>query len=166
MIIFEDELLRLVEVLPAVTVGSQTTNVKFNWGTEEVLAKYLTMNGETSFPLIWLVEGKDTNDEKEPSVTRQNAKIVILHMSQAPEEFNQYQHEYDYNLILQPILNNLISAIKRGGIARFNYKDFKTQRVKNYSMKEVEKSLVYVCNAIVFESDITFRGGCLQNINF
>jgi hypothetical protein len=167
MIIFEDELLRLVEILPNVTVGSQSTNVKFNWGTEEVLTKYLTMNGIESFPLIWLVEGVDTNNEREPSVTR-NAKIIILHMSQAPNEFNQYQHEYDFKLILQPILDNLIKALDRSGISRYDNTNFKTQRVKNFSMKEVNESLVYVCNAIVFESEITFSGlsSCINTINF
>jgi len=157
MIIFEDQLLRLIQILPNVTVGSQSTNVKFNWGTEEILTKYLVENGEQSFPLIWLVEGKDNNNEREPSVTRR-AKIVILHKSQAPEQYNQYQHEYDYNKILQPILDNLIQALTMSGISRFNDIDFTTQRVKNYSMMEVDKSLVYICNAIVFEAEITFTG--------
>lgn len=157
MIIFEDALLRLVEILPDVTVGSQTTNVKFNWGTEEVLTKYLSENGEQSFPLLWLVESKDKNNEREPSVTRR-AKIVILHKSQAPSEYNQYQHDFDYKLILQPILDNLIRSLTMSGISRFNDADFDTQRVKNYSMQEVNKSLVYICNAIVFEAEITFTG--------
>jgi hypothetical protein len=167
MIIFEDELLRLVEILPNVTVGSQSTNAKFNWGTEEVLTKYLTMNGIESFPLIWLVEGVDTNNEREPSVNR-NAKIIILHMSQAPNEFNQYQHDYDFKLILQPILDNLIKALTMSGISRYDNTNFRTQRVKNFAMKEVDKSLVYICNAIVFEAEITFSGisSCLNTINF
>jgi hypothetical protein len=167
MIIFEDELLRLVEILPNVTVGSQSTNVKFNWGTEEVLTKYLTMNGIDSFPLIWLVEGVDTNNDREPSVTR-NAKIIILHMSQAPNEFNQYQHDFDFKLILQPILDNLIKSLDRSGISRYDNTNFRTQRVKNFAMKEVDKSLVYICNAIVFEAEITFSGisSCLNTINF
>ena len=95
MIVFEDQLARIVEILPTVTVGEQTATVKFNWGTETVLANYLTLNGKLSFPLIWLVEGEDSNDLREPNV-RRSARIVILHESQAPSEFNPYQHEYDY----------------------------------------------------------------------
>jgi hypothetical protein len=167
MIIFEDELQRLVELLPNITVGANTTNVKYGWGTENVLATYLTMNGKVSFPLIWLVEGQDTNDNREPSVTR-NAKIVILHESQAPNEFNPYQHEYDFKLILQPILDNLLIALEQSGISRIDNTDFRTQRVKNYSMRSVDESLVYICNAIVLESSITFNGlsSCIQTIQF
>jgi hypothetical protein len=125
------------------------------------------MNGKVSFPLIWLVEGQDTNDNREPSVNR-NAKIVILHESQAPNEFNPYQHEYDFKLILQPILDNLLIALEQSGISRYDNTDFRTQRVKNYSMREVDNSLVYICNAIVFDSLITFSGlsTCVQTIQF
>lgn len=167
MIVFEDELQRLVEILPDLTIGDVTTNVKYGWGTEEVLASYLTMNGKLSFPLIWLVENNDRNDNREPSVIR-NAKIVILHESQAPNEFNPYQHAYDYNLILQPILDNLLIALTQSGISRHDDRNFTTRRVKNYSMREVNESLVYICNAIVFESEITFYdiSSCIQTIQF
>ena len=167
MIIFEDELQRLIELLPNITVGANTTNVKFGWGTESVLATYLTMNGKVSFPLIWLIEGQDNNDNREPSVTR-NSKIVILHESQAPSEFNPYQHEYDFKLILQPIFDNLLIALQQSGISRMDDTNFITQRVKNYSMREVDKSLVYICNAIIFETSITFSGisSCTQTIQF
>jgi len=106
MIVFEDELARIVEVLPSITVGDVTKSIKFDWGTETVLANYLTLSGTDAFPLIWLVEGEDTNDLREPSVKR-NARIVILHQSQQPEQFNPYQHEYDYKIILQPTRHRL-----------------------------------------------------------
>jgi len=167
MIIFEDQLARIVGVLPTITVGDATASVKFGWGTETVLANYLTLAGRNSFPLIWLVEGIDTNDLREPSVSR-NARIVILHESQAPSEFNPYQHEYDYKLILQPILDNLLQALSQSGISRYNSNSFTTERIKNYSTREIDKSLVYMCNAIALETQIIFSGvsSCIQEISF
>jgi hypothetical protein len=166
MIIFEDQLSRIVQVLPPLTSGSLTQKINFGWGTEEVLTKYLTMAGKLSFPLIWLAEGEDINDLREPSVKR-NARIIILYESQAPNEFNAYQHEYDYDIILQPILDNLLIGLEQSGISRYDNKNFKTKRVKNYSMRN-EESLVFICNAIVLDSEITFSGisSCLQTINF
>lgn len=167
MIIFEDQLARIVQVLPPLTNGTLIQKINFGWGTEEVLTKYLTMAGKLSFPLIWLAEGEDTNDLREPSVKR-NARIIILYESQAPSEFNAYQHEYDYNVILQPILNNLLIALTQSGISRYDDTNLKTQRVKNYSMRN-EESLVFICNAIVLNSDITFSGisTCINtNIDF
>jgi hypothetical protein len=166
MIVFEDQLARLIEVLPPLTNGTLSQKINFNWGTEEVLAKYLTLSGKKSFPLIWLVEGVDNNDLREPSVKR-NARIIILYESQAPSEFNSYQHEFDYKIILQPILDNLLTALKTSGISRIDDANFKTQRVKNYSMRNNE-TLVYICNAILLDAEITFSGvsSCLQTINF
>jgi len=167
MIVFEDQLARIVEVLPDVVVGSQTATLNYGWGTKEVLTEYLTLKGKLSFPLIWLEEGQDSNDLREPSVKR-NSRIVILHESQAPSEFNPYQHEYDFKLILQPILDNLLIALSQSGISRYDDSNFRTQRIKNYSMREEDNSLVFICNAIVLDAEITFSGQstCLQTIQF
>ncbi len=167
MMVFEDQLARLVEVLPQITSGDLSQKINFGWGTESVLAKYLVLKGRLSFPLIWLVENVDTNNLREPNVSR-DAKIVILYESQAPDELNPYQHEFDYKVILQPICDNLITALKQSGISRFDDSDFRTQRVKNYSMRKEDESIIYICNAIVFEAKITFSGisSCLNEIDF
>jgi len=163
MIIFEDEMSKIVGALPPITRGELSAPINFSWGTEEVLAKYLALKKRPSFPLIWLVEGQDTNDLREPSVTR-NARLVILYESGAPDEFNAYQHANGFDNILQPICDNLIIALKQSGISRINDKEIKTQRVKNYSMLNAKKSLIYVCNAIVFDAEITFMAGfCINN---
>jgi len=167
MIVFEDQLARIVEVLPTPTINEIAKPIFFNWGTETLLANYLTLSKGENFPLIWLAEGQDTNDLREPSVTR-NARIVILYQSQCPNEFNPYQHKYDYNMILQPIADNLMTALTQSGISRYDDKSVRVQRVKNYSMNTTEDSLVFVCNAIVIDIDLIFSGvsSCIQTINF
>lgn len=168
MIVFEDELARLIEVLPAITDAKGTEYaVNFNWGTEEVLAKYLTLKGKLSFPLVWLVEGEDTNDLREPNVKR-NARIVIINESQAPSEFNPYQHQFDYDVILQPICDNLLIALENSGISRIDNRTIRTRRVKKYSLREVNETLVYICNAIVIDAEIIFSGlsTCIAPIKF
>jgi hypothetical protein len=167
MIVFEDQLARIVEVLPTPTINEISKPIFFNWGTETVLANYLTLSKGSQFPLIWLAEGQDTNDLREPSVSR-NARIVILYQSQAPSEFNPYQHEWDYNIILQPIADNLLTALTQSGISRYDDKNVRVQRVKNYSMNTTEDSLVFICNAIVIDIDLIFSGvsSCIQTIKF
>jgi hypothetical protein len=168
MIIFEDQLARIIEVLPPLTSGDLTQKINFGWGTKEVLTQYLTQKGKLSFPLIWLEEGADVNDLREPSVKRK-ARINIIYESQAPAEFNPYQHEYDFKLILQPILDNLLLALQQSGISRYSDSNFTTQRVKKFSMREeINKNLVFICNAIVLDAEITFSGvsSCLQTIQF
>ena len=168
MIVFENELARLVEVLPPIVdANSNSFAINYNWGTAEVLAEYLTLNGKLSFPLIWLEVGEDTNDLREPSVKR-NANIIILSETQAPSEFNPYQYQYDFNVVLQPIADNLIIALENSGISRIDTTNIKTKRITKYAMREVDKSLVFICNAIVINADITFSGlsSCLNQIQF
>ena len=168
MIVFEDQFARLIETFPPLfDAKGDGYYASFNWGTEEVLASYLALKGKLSFPLIWLVEGEDTNDLREPSVKRK-ARIIILTESQAPNEFNPYHHQYDYQVILQPMLDRLLTALDQSGISRYDNQTFKTRRVKKYSLREEKKSLVFICNAIVLDAEITFSGvsSCLRTIKF
>lgn len=168
MIVFEEQLGRLVEVLPSITDANDNVfPINYNWGTEEILNQYLKLNGKLSFPLIWLETGEDTNDLREQSVKRQ-ANIIILNESQAPQEFNPYQYQYDFSLVLQPIADNLIKALEQSGISRFDDRNIKTKRVTKYSMRENDKSLIFICNAIVINAEITFSNvsSCLQTIQF
>ena len=163
MIIFEDRLAELVGTMPQLSLNDIDYQINFDWGTEEVLAKYLILNEKRSFPLIWLVESQDINNLREPSVKR-NARLVILNESLQPDQFNSYFHEFDYNKVLQPILDNLLIGLKQSGFSRIDDKVLKTQRVKNYSTRNQDESLIYICNAIVLDAEITFTDGCLQKI--
>jgi len=107
--VFEDEFARIVDELPSLTIGGVTKSINFNWGTETVLANYLTLAGTDAFPLIWCVEGEDTNDLREPSVKR-NARIVILHQSNQQEAQNYplvfvLEHK-PYRKYLKPLANS------------------------------------------------------------
>jgi hypothetical protein len=176
MIVFEEQAERLVNILPqSVDDNGTARNIKFDWGTIEVLNKFLVKaNQETPYPLIWLVPSKDTNDLREPSVTRR-ARFIFATLSYSPDEFNRYQYQYDFAKILQPIVDNFLIALTRSGISRFDDKDFETERVPNYSVLYKEDSedksktaQIAVWNAIVLDATITFSGisSCLNEFNF
>jgi len=175
MIIFEDQLARIIEVLPQLTSGALSQKINFNWGTEDILVKYLTLNGKLSFPLVWLVEGMDNHDLKEPNVKR-NAKLLFLYESQAPSEFNPYQHEYDFKQILQPIVDNFLIAIRSSQISDLvDARNVNTYRHKgylaNYTKDTVPKTRnvgTYICNAIQLDAEIVFRNveRCVPTIIF
>ena len=175
MIIFEDQLARIIEVLPPLTSGALSQTINFGWGTKEVLTQYLTQKGKLSFPLIWLEEGSDVNDLREPSVKR-NARINIIYESQAPAEFNPYQHEYDFKQILQPIVDNFLIAIRSSQISDLvDTRNVNTYRHKgylaNYTKDTVPKTRnvgTYICNAIQLDAEIVFRNveRCVPTIIF
>ena len=76
MITFEESLGKLIQLLPDVTIGENDYSIKYNWGTQELLNKYLILNKENSYPLIWLIVGRDSNDIYNKNISR-NARIVI-----------------------------------------------------------------------------------------
>ncbi len=168
MIVFEEQLARLVDVLPPF-IGADLVEfpINYNWGTIETLNKYLSLSIEkTPYPLIWLANGKDTHDLREPSVTR-NARIIIATRSLNVDELNPYQYQNDFKVILQPVLDNLLLALKLSGISRYNDVDLEIERVPNYAINEITNQ-IDVWNAIVLDAEITFSGvsTCVKEINF
>lgn len=156
MITFEEQLGKLVKLLPAVTIGETEYPINYNWGTQEVLNKYLITNKENSYPLVWLIVGRDTNDKNNKTI-RRNARIVIATRSMSKEEFNEFQFQSYYKEILNPIKDNLIKAIECSGISYLTEDTYESEFIPNYSFQDSEGVLVDVWNAIVLNVDITFN---------
>jgi len=168
MIVFRNEFQRIVDVLPAfIDANNVSFNIKFDGGTTEYLNKYLSLFTEnTPYPLIWLVDGKDNHNEREPSVQRK-ARIIIATRSLNVDELNPFQYENDFGKILYPIANNLLLALKLGGISRYDDTNIDTEEFVNYTNADLTNQ-IDVWNALALEIDITFSGvnNCLKTINF
>jgi len=160
MIVFEEQLGRIIELLPSITdANSNVFPMNYNWGTIEVLNKYLLLpENNSKYPLIWLSTGSDENDLREPSVKRK-ARIIIATRSLNESELNPFQYENDFKVLLQPIADSLIDALITSNISRINREKIGTERVPNYSVSYKEESQIKqidVWNAIVLDLDITF----------
>ena len=90
MITFEESLGKIVQLLPNVTIGVNNYPINYNWGTQELLNKYLIKNKENSYPLIWLIVGRDSNDIynkniplRRFSAIRKSAQQLILRKAAA-----------------------------------------------------------------------------------
>jgi hypothetical protein len=171
MIVFEEQLGRLVEILPPFTDANNSDfTIKYGWGDINELNKYMFVNSNQVYPLIWLSAGEDNHNLREPNVKR-NATIVIATKSLMQDELNPFQYENDFKVILQPILDNLIIALQRSGISILNEATVKTNRVVNYGVDfriANEIKTLDIWNAIVFDAEITFTSTttCINNFNF
>lgn len=154
MISFEETLGKLVNLLPTVDINGNNFTVKYNWGTEEVLNKYLITNKENSYPLIWLINGIDKNDIKNYKISR-NARIVIATRSMNKEEFNEFQFQTYYKEILYPIQMNVIKVLESSGISEIIDDNYSSKFVPNYSFQDEKGSLVDIWNAIVLDVNIS-----------
>lgn len=172
MIVFETAIDAIVNVLPpSVDAKNVSRSIQFGWGTIEELNKYLLLpSNRSKYPLIWLTTGKDTNDLREPSVTRR-ARLIFATRSTNSSELNRYQFRNDFDVILQPVLDNFLYTLTHSGISRFNDKDFETERLPNYSVVlggESKTETLAIWNAITLDASITINGStnCLKQIFF
>ena len=147
MITFEESLGKIVKLLPDVRIGENDYPINYNWGTQELLNKYLILNKENSYPLVWLVVGRDSNDINNKNISR-NARIVIATRSMNKEEFNEFQFQTYYKEILYPIQINLIKALRRSGISTIIDDVYNSEYKPNYSFNDDNGKLVDIWNAI------------------
>lgn len=155
MITFEESLGKIVQLLPDVKIGETDYKIKYNWGTQEVLNKYLITNKENSYPLIWLIVGRDSNDINNKNISR-NARIVIATRSMNKEEFNEFQFQTYYKEILYPVQMNLIKSLRMSGISKIIDEVYSSEYKPNYSFENSEGGLVDIWNAIELTIEISF----------
>jgi len=168
MITSEETLGRLVDLLPPlIDANDNEFKVHYNWGSQEVLNKYLKMYKDAVYPLVWLINSNNTENEQTKRINK-NARIVIATKSFAVNEFNPYQYQNDFLKVLNPVKINLIKAIRSSGITQLNNEDYNHSFVPNYSFEDNDGTLIDVWNAIVLDLDIEFRTDytCINAIKF
>lgn len=167
MIVFEERLGELFDLLPVVTdANSNEFKPRFMWGTQDVLNKFLTLQETSSkYPLIWLVNGEDNYDSMKVNVRRET-RLVIAMRSDKSDEFNPFIYETDYKLILNPILDNVLTALQNSSISYLYDREFTVQRLPNYSVNNNGNGQVDIWNAIVLDCSIDINNQCLLPIKF
>ena len=170
MIVFETALASIFDQLPIITDQATPPNEfkpRFEWGTQDVLNKFITLADTTSkYPLIWLVNGTENHTVSNKRVQRQT-RIVIAKESESPNDFNRLLFQTEFDLILNPVLEKILKALERSGISKIVNYDYTVQRMPNYSEVLNEGKTVAIWNAIVFEANIELHGQrCLKTINF
>jgi len=164
MIVFEEKLRELVALLPQ---WNDTFEIRYDWGTIDVLNKFLVLKeSKSKYPLIWLVTSKDTDDLLRNRVTR-NARFVIATRSNDVDAFNAKQYQTDYKEILIPVYNNFITVLNSSGISKIVGSTIDKELKPNYSVNDNGKGLITIWNALVLDLEIELIDGCIkQNIKF
>jgi len=164
MIVFEEKLRELVALMPK---WNGTHDVRYDWGTIDVLNKFLVLKeSKSKYPLIWLVTSKDTDDLLRNRVTRQ-ARFVIATRSNDVDSFNAKQYQTDYKEILIPVYNDFITVLNSSGISKIVGSTIDKELKPNYSVNDNGKGLVTIWNALVLDIEVELTNGCIiENIKF
>ena len=168
MITIEQTLGRFVDLLPShIDSANNEFKIHYNWGTQEVLNKYLHIYKDAVYPLVWLINSSDKENKQTKRISR-NARIVIVTKSYAKEEFNPYQFQNDFLKTLNPIKDNLIKLVRGSGVSQLIDEEFTYQFVPNYSFQDNNGTLIDVWNAIVLDLNIEVRTDyeCINVLKF
>ena len=168
MITIEQTLGRFVDLLPShIDSANNEFKIHYNWGTQEVLNKYLHIYKDAVYPLVWLINSSDKENKQTKRISR-NARIVIATKSYAKEEFNPYQFQNDFLKTLNPIKDNLIKLVRGSGVSQLIDEEFTYQFVPNYSFQDNNGTLIDVWNAIVLDLNIEVRTDyeCINVLKF
>jgi hypothetical protein len=162
MIVFEEKMRELIALMPNHTQGNKNFPIRYDWGTIDVLNKFLILKESVSkYPLIWLVTSKDTDDLLRGRVTRK-ARFVIATRSNDENAFNGTQYKTDYLNILIPVYNNFITLLNSSGITKIVNSSIEKELKPNYSVNDNGKGLITVWNAIVLDLEVEIINGCIK----
>lgn len=155
---FEERLEKIIAVLPSHKSGGNEFPIRFNWGTQDKLNAFIALPENVSkYPLIWLIEGEDEENNETMKISR-NAEIIIATQSLGVSRFNPEIYLTDYKEILNPVKRNLIYALKCSGISKID-SDYKLQRFKDYKWSENSNNTATcdIWNVILLKANITFH---------
>jgi hypothetical protein len=163
MIVFEEKIRELIDVLPHLENENGSFPIRYDWGTQDVLNKFLILKENVSkYPLIWLVTGLDTHDYISETITRKS-RFVIATNSKDKEQFNEYQYQNDYSKILIPVYQNLITLLERSGITTIINQSINFELKPNYSVNDNGNGLITTWNALVVDVEIQINLKKCQN---
>lgn len=164
-VVFENRLAELFDTLPLMNVNGNDYKVFFNWGTEEVLNKYLSLPDiQSRYPLIWLTNAKDSYKVGTNYVKRDNVRLLLAMHSDKADYFNPDVFNTDYEIVLNPLLENVLKALRNSTISRMGL-EHGIERLPNYSVNDNNGTLD-VWNVITLDCSIEITNNCLQPIKY
>lgn len=146
--------------------NNNETKIRFSWGSQIKLNEFMMLPETISkYPLIWLIEDKDNEDSIRETISRR-AKIIIASNSQGVSRASRDVFDLEFKGLLNPIKNNLITALERSGISRIN-PDYTVQRIQEYQWNNVnnENATGDVWMVIYLEIDVLFETRKCINTN-
>lgn len=160
----------LFDLLPEATFANgNTAKIEFGWGSQQDLNKYIKLKGnKRKYPLIWLVNGKETENRLGLTIERR-CRLIIAINSTKMENLNPTIWASDFDVTLNPIKENVLTALTCSGRTNLNQTTIDIERLPNYSEEGTNKTkTIDIWNAIVIDCDVTFNNNtnCFNTIKF
>lgn len=171
MIIPEDILTEIFSQLPPyIDSNSKSFPIKFEWGDQPDLLKFLRTISGNKYPLIWLVSGEETV-QRYAHTLRRRCRLILAKDSKNVESRNPTVWKKEFDTCLNPLLKNVIKALESSGVTMIVGGEYTERREANYTEEDQTKATDF-WNVIVLDLEIQFTekadgaAQCIKTIKF
>lgn len=166
----EKILTELFDLLPDATFSNgNTAKIEFGWGSQQDLNKYIKLKGnKRKYPLIWLVNGTERENRLGLTINRRLRLIIAINSTKI-ENLNPTIWDSDFDVTLNPIKENVLTALTTSGRTNLNQTTIDIERLPNYSEEGTNNTkTIDIWNAIVIDCDVIFDNNtnCFNTIKF
>jgi hypothetical protein len=137
----EKVLTELFDLLPdAIFSNGSTAKIDFSWGSQQDLNKYIKLKGsKRKYPLIWLVNTK-WNENRLGQTMKSRVRLILAINSTKLENINPTIWDSDFEITLNPIKENVLTALTKSGRTILDQTTIDIERLPNYSDEGTNKT--------------------------
>ena len=166
MIVAEHNIRSIIDTIPSIRINDElTTKPNFHWGDDKELARYLEIEADNAYPLIWLLPsqdeyeyfGKEVNKKCDFIIATREANVNLL---------NDQRFINSFDTVLNPLCDRLIHGLKVSTISDIE-QDWKISKFPNYS-KADKNGTIDLWDALKLTINVKFTNtnNCLLKIDY
>ena len=167
----------LFGTLPPITVDGKDYPVSFEIGSPDDLNKYLnqkqkevSVSGGSIYPILWLETPIETDGND--TIRTMPIKLVLAELSNNNLS-NRERLETTFKLTLNPLLKNVLTALRQSGFTKIirdannNLREYNQTNFFNYGTPDEAKHITTdIWDAIKLDLRLEMNTNCLQIINY
>ena len=161
--IIENKLNKIFEQLPEIG-GFKPI---YHFGDDLEFNKFILTSKKSVYPLIWQIIKKEIDEDySERTIT--DLEFFIAVRNTETDMFNTIRWETSYKNILNPLYDNIKTALKESGIIKSDWKftKYKRPNYSQYDNKEKNKT-IDIIDVIEFSlKDVEIKDSCINKITF
>lgn len=169
MIVAEHSIRDIVNLMPLIQMNpSLSLKPKFHWGDEQELNRYIELQKENSYPLIWLLPSVDNHNGSKYQKLDKECSFIIATRETRKELFNDQRYIKSFDLVLNPLADYLVHGLTTSNISERIENDFDLFKHPNYSAVSEKNGTIDIWDAIKLDIKIRFKNNinCLKPIYY
>lgn len=170
MIIVEERVREICGQLPKIRINNDVTKQpRFHWGDRNELVKFLELNKEDSYPLVWLMTGIDNHIER-GRLCQRECQFVLATRETDKSLLNDIRFDKSFAVVLNPLLDYLLQGLNNSSISRIENESWTVERrpdyTESYYKNDNDNYTIDLWDALKLTVEVEFNNHCLNEITW